>query len=76
MDEAERKPGPTRDQRPDETREEQIDAALEDSFPASDPPSYTPVTGTRDAPEHHAGEGEAMPGRQATTPGHREGRGV
>jgi hypothetical protein len=31
------------------SRDERLDETVEDSFPASDPPSHTPATGTRKA---------------------------
>ncbi|MCP1242531.1 hypothetical protein [Acetobacter lambici] len=32
-------------------QEDKLDEALDDSFPASDPPSHSGVTGDRDSPE-------------------------
>lgn len=46
-------------------KEEKLDETVEDSFPASDPPSNTPVTGVGgvpDRPHDEEGEGPALPG--------------
>lgn len=42
---------PPADARPEDKTEKQIDQAIADSFPASDPPSTTPLAGVGDAPE-------------------------
>lgn len=43
--------------RPEDKSEREIDAALEDSFPASDPPSITPMTGMGESPSGVEGRG-------------------
>lgn len=42
------KTGPGRTS-PEKAREKRLDETIEDTFPASDPPSNTPVEGTRKA---------------------------
>jgi hypothetical protein len=46
----------TRASRPD-LDESRVDEILEDSFPASDPPSFTPVTGVGPTPLSSGGAG-------------------
>ncbi len=43
-------PAPTK---PTPEGEGKIDRDLEDSFPASDPPAHTGITGPKDAPPSH-----------------------
>ncbi len=59
---------PTDDPRPEDKTERQIDDALADSFPASDPPSHTPMTGIGETPTGDSGHGTGPIATKLTGP--------
>lgn len=56
--------GPSTDRKARSAREQEIDEALEDSFPASDPPANTVVVGVG-KPEHAGDDQETASGDKA-----------